>query len=83
LNYIYAASAASAAAGTANGPAIGNVIDVGNVQDKGTDTLMSESARLITGHQGVDPAQCLTAWVENNQKNNPYLKTCEASPPSN
>lgn len=80
MSYIYTASAA---AGTANGPAIGNVIDVGNVQDKGTDTLMSESARLITGHQGVDPAQCLTAWVENNQKNNPYLKTCEASPPSN
>ena len=80
MSYTYAASAA---AGTAHGPAIGNLIDMGNVRDKGTDTLMSESARLISGHQDDDPVRCLTAWVENNQKNNPYLKTCEASPPSN
>lgn len=73
----------AAAAGTANSSADGNVINVGEVQDQGTDTLMSESARRKTRHQGTDPLQCLMAWVQSNQKNNPYLKTCEASPPSN
>jgi len=60
-----------------------NINNAGEAQTKGTDTLMGGSADLATSHQTADPLQCLLAWGQNNQKNNPYLKTCEASPPRN
>jgi hypothetical protein len=73
----------AAAVGPTNSPADRTDAGVVEAQAKGTDTLIERSSNLKTGHQGADPVQCLMAWVERNQKSNPYLKTCDASPPGN
>lgn len=73
----------AAAVETAKAPESGDVSNAMAARFKRTDTLMSGSADLKAAHQTTDPLQCLLAWVQSNQKNNPYLKTCEASPPKN
>ena len=50
---------------------------------KGTETLIGWSAGVETDPRFVDPLKRLLDWVQSNQKSSPYIRTCEASPPTN
>jgi hypothetical protein len=58
-------------------------INVVEVRHEKTNSLINELDGLSTGHQTLDPLQCLIAWEKDQHNSNPWLKTCDASPTIN
>jgi hypothetical protein len=58
-------------------------INVVEMQHEKANSLINELDNLSTGHQTLDPLQCLIAWEKDQHNFNPWLKTCDASPTIN